>query len=135
MRLKSALVIVVTPRYSDVELLSKDSCSTANSSVESISAEGPPGCAIITDGRIWHGTGANRSNSERKAILITYCGPQYRQQENYTIGTCPEVLANASDWLRELLGFRVWCGYGRIGDPTVDYVNPNDTLIGKLISK
>ncbi len=107
--------------------------SLLDAQVESISAEGPPGCAIITDGRIWHGTGANRSKLERRAILITYCGPQYRQQENYTIGTCPEVLANASDWLRELLGFRIWCGYGRIGDPTVDYVNPKDTLIGELM--
>ena len=27
--------------------------------IKTISAEGPPGCAIITDGRLWHGTGAN----------------------------------------------------------------------------
>lgn len=100
--------------------------------VETVAAEGPPGCAIITDGRVWHGTGANRSDSERKAILITYCGPQFRPQENYTVGTRPEVLAEASDRLKELLGFRVWCGYGRTGNPTVDYIDPSDPLIGEL---
>jgi len=109
--------------------------SSVDSLVESVSAEGPPGCAIITDGRIWHGTGANHSDFERKAILLTFCGPQYRPQENYTIGTSPEVLSGASNWLKELLGFRVWCGYGRTGDPIVDYVNPRDKLIGELSTK
>ena len=104
-----------------------------DSKIETIAAEGPPGCAIITDGRIWHGTGANLTSRDRKAVLITFCGPQYRPQENYTVGTRKEVLANASDRLRELLGLKVWCGYGRTGDPTVDYINPNDPLTGELI--
>ncbi len=100
--------------------------------VETIAAEGPPGCAIITDGRVWHGTGANLSNADRRAILITFCGPQFRPQENYTLGARAEILENASDRLLELLGFRVWCGYGRTGDPTTDFVSPEDTLIGEL---
>ena len=100
--------------------------------VNTISAEGPPGCAIITDGRIWHGTGANRTDTDRNAILITYCGPQYRPQENYTIGIRSEVLSGASERLKELLGFRVWCGYGRTGDPTVDFVEPAAEEIGEL---
>ena len=44
-----------------------------DTNVKTIAAKGPPGCAVITDGRIWHGTGANRTHNERKAILITYC--------------------------------------------------------------
>ena len=42
--------------------------------IEVISAEGPPGCAIITDGRVWHGTGANITKDNRLALLITFCG-------------------------------------------------------------
>ena len=100
--------------------------------VNTIAAEGPPGCAIVTDGRIWHGTGSNQTDIDRNAILITYCGPQFRPQENYTIGTRLDVLSNASDRLRELLGLRVWCGYGRTGDPTVDFVDPTAEKIGEL---
>ena len=100
--------------------------------VNTIAAEGPPGCAIVTDGRIWHGTGSNQTDIDRNAILITYCGPQFRPQENYTIGTRLDVLSNASDRLRELLGLRVWCGYGRTGDPTVDFVDPTAEQIGEL---
>ena len=100
--------------------------------VNTIAAEGPPGCVIITDGRIWHGTGSNQTDMDRNAILITYCGPQFRPQENYTVGTRLDVLSNASDRLRELLGLRVWCGYGRTGDPTVDFVDPAAEKIGEL---
>ena len=100
--------------------------------VNTIAAEGPPGCAIVTDGRIWHGTGSNQTDIDRNAILITYCGPQFRPQENYTIGTRLDVLSNASDRLRELLGLRVWWGYGRTGNPTVDFVDPTAEKIGEL---
>ncbi len=103
-----------------------------DANTETIAAEGPPGCAIITDGRIWHGTGANRTNRDRKAILITYCGPQYRAQENYTVGTRPEIIAKASSRLKELLGLRVWCGYGRTSDPTIEYIDPTEELTGEL---
>ena len=103
-----------------------------DAAVKTIGAEGPAGCAIITDGRIWHGTGANQTNTDRNAILITYCGPQFRPQENYTIGTRSDVLSGASDRLRELFGLRVWCGYGRTGDPTVDFVDPAVEEIGEF---
>ena len=76
--------------------------------IKTISAEGPPGCAIITDGRVWHGTGANISKEERLAILITFCGPQFRPQENFTLGIKKDVFSNLNDYQKELLGFKVW---------------------------
>ena len=75
--------------------------------VNTISAEGPIGCAIITDGLYWHGTGSNQNKTDLNVILATFCDSQFRPQENYTVGTRPEVFANASDQLRELNGFRV----------------------------
>ena len=50
--------------------------------VTTVAAEGPPGCAIITDGRLWHATGANTGDSHRAALILTFCGPQYLPQEN-----------------------------------------------------
>ncbi len=100
--------------------------------IKPIAAEGPPGCAIITDGRLWHGTGANVTNEPRIAIIITFCGPQYRPQENYTIGIRKEVLKVLNNFQKELLGFRVWNGYGRTGNPTQDFVDDTAEPIGKL---
>ena len=75
--------------------------------VNTISAEGPIGCAIITDDRYWHGTGSNQNKTDLNVILATFCDSQFRPQENYTVGIRPEVSAKASDQLRELNGFRV----------------------------
>ena len=99
---------------------------------ESIAATAPAGTALLVDGRTWHGTGANRSDGERRAILTTFCAPQFRPQENYTVGTRPEVLRQANDDLRALLGLKVWNAYGRTGHPTADFVTPGADLIGEL---
>ena len=98
----------------------------------SIAATAAAGTALMVDGRTWHGTGANRGSSERRAILTTFCAPQFRPQENYTVGTRPEVLSQASDDLRALLGLKVWNAYGRTGHPTADFVTPGEDLIGEL---
>ncbi len=100
--------------------------------VATVAAEGPPGCAIITDGRLWHGTGANTGDSDRAALILTFCGPQYRPQENYTLGTRPELLDDLPARTRALLGFKVWWAYGRTGDPTDDFIDPRAPLIGEL---
>ena len=54
--------------------------------VVSIPAEGVAGSAMLFDGRIWHGTGANVSDGHRLGILTTFVTPQFRPQENYTVG-------------------------------------------------
>merc|ERR1711969_455678 len=84
----------------------------------SIAATAPVGTALMVDGRTWHGTGANIGGGERRAVLTTFCAPQFRPQENYTVGTRSEVLAKADDDLRTLLGFKIWNAYGRTGHPT-----------------
>ena len=100
--------------------------------VATISATAPAGTALFIDGRIWHGTGANTSSDLRYAVLTSYCGPQYRPQENFTIGTCDEVLQNATPELLSLLGFKVWHAYGRTGNPTVEYVDRKEERLGVL---
>ena len=100
--------------------------------VEWIAGEGAPGTALVLDGRTWHGTGANVSEAPRLALLTTFCGPQFRPQENLTVGTAPEVLQEASPELLALLGFKVWNAYGRIESPVTDFVSQGDTSTGEM---
>lgn len=97
-----------------------------------IQACAPAGSALITDGRVWHGTGANTGTSNRNAVLSTFCGPQFRPQENFVAGTCKQVVDGASPELLELLGFRVWWGYGRTEHPTVDIIDRDKPPLGIL---
>lgn len=100
--------------------------------VPSVAAEGPAGTAILFEGRLWHGTGANLSNEPRLGVLATYCGPQFRAQENYTLGLAPEVRREAPPELLELLGFRVWNVYGRTGHPYEKFVDPDAEPVGEM---
>ena len=103
-----------------------------DSNAEAVAAEGPAGTALIIDARIWHGTGANVTGGERLALLTTFCGPQFRPQENLTVGTSPDVLNDASPGLLALLGFKVWNAYGRIENPAVEFISPGETSLGEL---
>ena len=97
-----------------------------------IPATGKAGDAMIFDGRLFHGTGANTTaDEERIALLCTYCAPQVRCQENYTLGILPEVRRQASPELLSLLGFRVWNGYGRTGQPA-EWATPGSEGLGEL---
>ena len=106
--------------------------SQRDKDVATVAATAPAGTALFIDGRIWHGTGANRSHDLRYAVLTTYCGPQFRPQENFTIGVSDEVLQNATPELLSLLGFKVWHAYGRTGHPTVEFVDRNEERLGAL---
>ena len=99
---------------------------------ETVSAEGMAGTAMVFDGRLWHGTGANISSENRYGLLSTFCGPQFRPQENFTIGARPELLAEASPGLLALLGFKVWSGYGRVESPVAEYVMQDERSLGEL---
>ncbi len=89
-----------------------------------ISVAGRAGTVLVIDGRIWHGTGANVTPRDRLTVITTFCGPQFRPQENYFVGVRPEVLARADDHLKSLLGYRIWHSYGRTEDPTAHFVTP-----------
>lgn len=57
-----------------------------------ISAEAPAGTALIFDGRVWHGTGANTTTDEQRLVLLQYCASAHlRTQENYFLGLRPDV--------------------------------------------
>ena len=85
---------------------------------DTVAAEGPAGAALVFDGRLFHGTGANRTPAaERHAILSYYCRPFVRQQENFYLGLHPTVLATERDELLRRLGYFIWAGLGRTNTP------------------
>ena len=88
--------------------------------------------AIVFDGRLWHGAGANTGNATRIGLLTTFCAPMFRQQENYTLGTAPEIVRGASERLLTLLGLKPWLGYGRVGSDTHKFVERESDVVGEL---
>jgi ectoine hydroxylase-related dioxygenase (phytanoyl-CoA dioxygenase family) len=97
-----------------------------------LAAQGSAGTAMVFDGRLWHGTGANVSSENRYGLLTTFCGPQFRPQENFTIGARSDMLVEASPELLALLGFKIWSGYGRVESPVAEYVRQDERSLGEL---
>lgn len=97
-----------------------------------IAAEGEAGSILCFDGRIWHGTGGNRTGQSRHALLSYHCRPFVRQQENFVLGLDPVVRAKERAPLLNRLGFTPWAGLGRVENPvpkqplyvTTDAVGP-----------
>ena len=100
--------------------------------IATVAAEGNSGTAFITDGRVWHGTGANVTKENRIAMLLTFCGPQYRPQVNYPVALDSAILKSASDRQKALFGLKIWRGYGRTGDPNLDFSDPDGQTLVKL---
>lgn len=101
---------------------------------ETVPAEAPAGTAFVFDGRLLHGTGANRTADERRHVILNYaCRPFLRQQENFTVSASPEVLAKASDELLARLGFRVQGTLGGVQGPTEGALMSRPTsFLGRL---
>ncbi|MBS12761.1 MAG: hypothetical protein CME19_14295 [Gemmatimonadetes bacterium] len=97
-----------------------------------VQPEAPAGTAIVLDARTWHGTGANTGTEDRLALLSTFCGPQFRGQENLTVGALESVVEEADDDLRALLGFKVWNAYGRVESPAVEWIHPGEKSLGEM---
>ncbi|MEM7028860.1 MAG: phytanoyl-CoA dioxygenase family protein [Chloroflexota bacterium] len=92
----------------------------------------PAGSAMIFEARTWHSTGANVSDHSRLGVLTYFCAPMFRQQENMVAGTDPAILENAPQELLDLLGFKLWQGYGRIGNPRESHIQPGQIAMGEL---
>ena len=82
---------------------------------------GSAGTAIVIDGRVWHGTGANVTAAERRTgILAYYCRPYIRQQENMALSLSPEVRAGLSPERRKLFGLEFWEYLNMVGGPPAE---------------
>lgn len=97
-----------------------------------VQAVAPAGTLMVFEGRLWHGTGANTGGGDRLGVLATFCAPQFRQQENQTLGLDRALWNTMSDKLKARLGFEVWHAYGRIESPAQAMVEPEPERIGEL---
>jgi ectoine hydroxylase-related dioxygenase (phytanoyl-CoA dioxygenase family) len=77
---------------------------------ETVPAEMKKGSVLIWDGALWHGGGANRTDTRRTGIAMNYCAGFIRQQENQQLGLRPELVKTFSPRLQELVGYGVYRG-------------------------
>jgi ectoine hydroxylase-related dioxygenase (phytanoyl-CoA dioxygenase family) len=84
------------------------------------------GSALVYNGSLWHGGGANLSPARRVGLAIGYCVGWMRQQENQQLGIPRERARTFSPRLRKLVGYGIYKGlYGHI-----DKCSPVDLLDG-----
>ena len=96
-----------------------------------VPAIGTSGSVVIFEGRTWHSTGVNRTDQPRIGLTTNFCAPQFRQQENFLLGTRPEVLEDAPDELLKLIGFKPWEGYGAY-ENCGEWVRRDQYTVGEL---
>src|SRR5260221_10735286 len=77
---------------------------------ESVAAEMRKGSVLVWDGSLWHGGGANATNTRRTGIAMNYCAGFIRQQENQQLGLAPELVKTYPTRLQELIGYGVYQG-------------------------
>lgn len=93
---------------------------------ETVAAEMAKGSVLIWEGSLWHGGGANRTDTRRSGIAMNYCAGFIRQQENQQLGIPPEIVRRFAPRLQELVGYGVY--QGLIGH--IDKTSPAQRLNG-----
>ena len=71
-----------------------------------INLEARAGTLLVFDGRLLHGTGANRTDRQRFVATMSNVTAWTRQQENWILTVSPEVLADASPKLLHRMGLQ-----------------------------
>jgi ectoine hydroxylase-related dioxygenase (phytanoyl-CoA dioxygenase family) len=91
---------------------------------DAVACEMKAGSALVYNGSMWHGGGANRTGMRRLGLAIGYCVGWMRQQENQQLGIPREIAKTFSPRLRRLVGYGIYKGlYGHI-----DKCSPVDLL-------
>jgi ectoine hydroxylase-related dioxygenase (phytanoyl-CoA dioxygenase family) len=93
---------------------------------ETVAAVMRRGSILVFDGSVWHGGGANRTETRRVGIAMNYCAGWMRQQENQQLGIPLEIARGFSATLRKLVGYGIYRGL--IGH--IDKCSPVDLLDG-----
>jgi ectoine hydroxylase-related dioxygenase (phytanoyl-CoA dioxygenase family) len=102
----------------------RDSGPDMTTQYEAASTSMKRGSALIYNGSLWHGGGANRSSARRVGLAVGYCVGWMRQQENQQLGIPRDIAKTFSPRLRKLVGYGIYKGlYGHI-----DKCSPVDLL-------
>jgi ectoine hydroxylase-related dioxygenase (phytanoyl-CoA dioxygenase family) len=94
---------------------------------DSIAAEMPRGSVLIWHGSLWHGGGANTTETARIGIAMNYCAGYIRQQENQQLGLPRNKVTEFEPRLRELVGYGTY-------NMLIGHINkhtPQELLVGE----
>ncbi len=94
---------------------------------DSIAAEMPKGSVLIWHGSLWHGGGANTTDTARIGIAMNYCAGYIRQQENQQLGLSRTKVAEFEPRLRQLVGYGTY-------NMLIGHINkhtPEELLVGE----
>ncbi len=69
-------------------------------------AEMPAGSVLFYTGALYHGAGANQSESVRYGLNVTYAVSWLRQEENQYLSCPPEIARTLPDALLRLMGYQ-----------------------------
>ncbi|MDG2004052.1 MAG: phytanoyl-CoA dioxygenase family protein [Novosphingobium sp.] len=97
------------------------------SDADAVSAEMPRGSVLILSGRLYHGSGANRSKQVRRGMTIDFIAAWLRQMENQFLSCLPEITRTLPEDLLRLMGYQVTPhSVGRVGD----WLDPLSVALG-----
>jgi len=97
------------------------------SDADAVSAVMPRGSVMLVSGRLYHGSGANRSEQVRRGMTIDFIAAWLRQMENQFLSCPPEVTRTLPPDLLRLMGYQVTPhSVGRVGD----WLDPLSVALG-----
>jgi ectoine hydroxylase-related dioxygenase (phytanoyl-CoA dioxygenase family) len=76
----------------------------------------PAGSALVYLGSVWHGGGANTTETSRLGVVMHYARAWLRPVENHVLVVPPDVASTLPERLQELLGYN-------IASPFIGYVD------------
>ena len=74
---------------------------------ETVPAEMSKGSCLLYTGKVYHGGGANSSDTVRTGLNLTYCVAWLRQEENQYLSCPPEITETLDDDLLKLMGYQI----------------------------
>lgn len=83
---------------------------------DTVAVEMERGSVLLYSGRVYHGSGENRSDKVRKALNVNYAAGWLRREENQYLSCPPEIARTLSRPLLELMGYKCVGGNGWFGD-------------------
>ena len=103
----ATVIVPGSHRWTDTEVAEARSGRPTPLTAGGRPVEMPAGAAVVFQGTLVHGGGANRSAAPRLAITNQYCEPWARTQENYFLGVPREQARGFSPRVKQLLGYDV----------------------------
>lgn len=83
---------------------------------KTVAAEMPAGSVMFYTGSVFHGGGANNTDTPRLGVILEYVAGWLRPQENHLLAVPRDVAATLPERLQELLGYNIY-------PPFVGYVD------------